>query len=56
MKENIQINRNIENRLPSSDERSLILITGARQTGNTTLLKKIYKRLPYYDPDAIEYR
>jgi len=42
--------------LPNVDQRQLVLITGARQTGKTTLVKQKYSALPYYNLDAIEYR
>ena len=56
MNEIIQVKRFVQNQLPASDKRSLVLVTGARQTGKTTLLKKVYHNLPYYNLDAIEYR
>jgi predicted AAA+ superfamily ATPase len=56
MWENIQIKRFIGKLLPSDDERILILLTGARQTGKTTLLKLTYPGLAYFNLDAIEYR
>ncbi len=56
MRENIQINRIIRNLLPSVGERILVLLTGARQTGKTTLLKLSYPSLTYFNLDAIEYR
>jgi predicted AAA+ superfamily ATPase len=42
--------------LPKADQRQLVLITGARQNGKTTLVKHKYSALPYYNLDAIEYR
>lgn len=51
-----QVNRIIKDRLPSSEERTLVLLTGARQTGKTTLLKLSYPLLTYFNLDAIEYR
>lgn len=56
MWENIQINRLIRDHLPSVEERTLLLLTGARQTGKTTLLKAVYPELAYFNLDAIEYR
>jgi predicted AAA+ superfamily ATPase len=56
MWDKIQINRIIKNRLPSAEERVLLLLTGARQTGKTTLLKLSYPELSYFNLDAIEYR
>ena len=40
MNENLQYFRAIYNFLPSENERKIVLITGARQTGKTTLAKK----------------
>jgi predicted AAA+ superfamily ATPase len=56
MWENIQVNRILSRHLPDASSHQLILITGARQTGKTTLVKKQYEKLPYYNLDAIEYR
>lgn len=56
MWDKIHINRIIKDRLPSVGERVLILLTGARQTGKTTLLKLSYPSLAYFNLDAIEYR
>lgn len=56
MWEKIHINRIIKNLLPSVKERVLVLLTGARQTGKTTLLKLSYPSLAYFNLDAIEYR
>lgn len=43
-------------RLPGLAERGLVLLTGARQTGKTTLVRALYQELPYYNLDAVEYR
>lgn len=56
MWENIQVNRILSRYLPGVFDRQLVLITGARQTGKTTLVKKYYHDLPYYNLDAFEYR
>ncbi|MGM0504628.1 MAG: ATP-binding protein [Bacteroidota bacterium] len=56
MWENIHINRLAYSFLPDDTKNIIVLLTGARQTGKTTLLKKRYSRLPYYNLDAIEYR
>jgi predicted AAA+ superfamily ATPase len=56
MWENIQINRLVQQKLPASDEHILVLLTGARQTGKTTLLKSSYPDLAYFNLDAFEYR
>lgn len=56
MWENIQLNRMISYHLPNVTDRQILLITGARQTGKTTLVKKHYQTLPYYNLDAMEFR
>jgi hypothetical protein len=56
MREKIHIKRILKNLLPSAGDKSLVLITGARQTGKTTLLKLTYPSIAYYNLDAIEYR
>ena len=56
MREKIHIKRIIKARLPSVGERVLVLLTGARQTGKTTLLKLSYPSLAYFNLDTIEYR
>lgn len=56
MWENKQIKRMIALQLPNVDQRQLILVTGARQTGKTSLVKRHYNNLPYFNLDAIEYR
>lgn len=43
-------------RLPSSDERRLVVVTGARQTGKTTLVRNHYPDLRYLNFDALEDR
>lgn len=42
--------------IPSSGQRGLVLLTGARQTGKTTAARKCYASLPYFNLDAIEFR
>jgi predicted AAA+ superfamily ATPase len=42
--------------LPSSSRRRIVLITGARQTGKTTLARKQYSNLRYINLDAPENR
>ncbi len=42
--------------LPQPRERTLVLITGARQTGKTTSARRCYPALRYLNLDAIEYR
>ncbi len=56
MSENIQIIRRLASRLPNSGQRRLVLLTGARQTGKTTLAKAIYPDLRYVNLDAPENR
>lgn len=56
MKEYLQVKRWVSQLLPNLSERGLVLLTGARQTGKTTLVRGLYKELPYYNLDAIEYR
>lgn len=43
-------------KLPSSNQRCLMLITGARQTGKTTLVQWVYPDLRYLNLDAFENR
>jgi predicted AAA+ superfamily ATPase len=56
MWENIQVNRLINTSLPRKDEHIILLLTGARQTGKTTLLRSVYPDLSYYNLDAVEFR
>lgn len=56
MWENKQVKRFAEEYMPDSTDRVIFLLTGARQTGKTTLLRKKYDGLPYFNLDAIEYR
>jgi len=42
--------------LPDASNRTLLILTGARQTGKTTLVKAHYNELAYYNLDAIEFR
>ena len=56
MSENQQRYRFLERYLPPSDVRRLAVITGARQTGKTTLSKRKYHRLNYINLDAPENR
>lgn len=46
----------LNRRLADTDARTLIVITGARQTGKTTLVRLRFPALPYYNLDAIEER
>ena len=43
-------------RLPSAGKRRLVVLTGARQTGKTTLARHVYADLRYLNLDAIEER
>lgn len=56
MWENIQVKRKVFDLLPLDTVRAIVLITGARQTGKTTLVKEKYSNLPYFNLDAIELR
>lgn len=56
MLENLQKYRFLQAQLPAPNARRLVLITGARQTGKTTLARKIYRDLNYINLDAPENR
>lgn len=56
MKSNLQRFRWLSTRLPRSDTRRLVVLTGARQTGKTTLARQLYADLRYVNLDAIEER
>ena len=57
MRTDIPVLRQLSRRLPKPTERRrLVVITGARQTGKTTLAKKMYPGLRYLNLDAIELR
>lgn len=56
MWDNIQVNRLINAGLPQMSEHIIVLLTGARQTGKTTLLRSVYPELSYYNLDAVEFR
>ncbi|MYD88197.1 MAG: ATP-binding protein [Acidobacteria bacterium] len=43
-------------RLPPADKHRLVVLTGARQTGKTTLARRLYRDLRYVNLDAIEER
>lgn len=53
---NLQKFRVLQTYLPRPDQKRLVLITGARQTGKTTLAKFIYPELKYVNLDAPENR
>lgn len=48
--------RALASRLPEPDTRRLVMITGARQTGKTTLARALYPNLRYISLDEIEAR
>jgi uncharacterized protein len=52
----MKIKRHLSSLLTSLNDRTLLLFTGARQTGKTTLVREFFPQLPYYNLDAIEYR
>lgn len=52
----MQKNRILDGFLPSDANPHLVLLTGARQTGKTTLAKSKYPHLRYYNLDAPENR
>lgn len=56
MSEIIQVYRFLNDQLPSPDKRRLVLLTGARQTGKTTLARYKYPKLNYVNLDAPENR
>lgn len=56
MSEDIQVKRWVESIVPAPDSKGLILLTGARQTGKTTSVRRVYPELPYFNLDAVEYR
>lgn len=56
MSENLQKIRFLKHILPDSSRPTLVLITGARQTGKTTLAKSHYSHLRYINLDAPENR
>ena len=56
MSEYMQVKRVLEDFLPKSTTRRLVLLTGARQTGKTTLSKSSYPDLRYINLDAPENR
>jgi len=56
MSDNIQRFRILDQILPEANQRRLVVLTGARQTGKTTLSKKKYPELKYINLDAPENR
>ena len=51
-----QVARLLCARLPTADKHRILILTGARQTGKTTLLKQAYPGLRYVSLDAFENR
>ena len=56
MRSNEQKSRWLSTRLPSAAKRRIAILTGARQTGKTTLAKLLYPKLHYLNLDAMEQR
>ena len=56
MSDKIQKKRHLEHILPAPESRRLVLLTGARQTGKTTLARAKYPNLNYINLDAPENR
>lgn len=56
MKSNITVSRILSGRLPDARDRRLVVVTGARQTGKTTLLRQVYPGVRYVNLDAVENR
>ena len=56
MGENLQKHRWLSRSLPNHNTRRLVILTGARQTGKTTLAQQIYSDLYYINCDAPENR
>jgi len=56
MSSDLQLNRSLASRLPASSTRRVVIITGARQTGKTTLSRRCYDHLRYVNLDAPENR
>lgn len=56
MKEFLQVKRFLAQLLPKPPSKGVVLITGARQTGKTSLSKAIYPEMRYINLDAPENR
>lgn len=56
MSEYLQIKRALAHHLPKSTSRRVVLLTGARQTGKTTLSRATYPEMRYINLDAPENR
>lgn len=46
----------VDNRLPGAGSRRIVVVTGARQVGETTLARAAYLSLRYLNLDSIEQR
>jgi Predicted ATPase (AAA+ superfamily) len=53
---NLQAKRHLTSRLPAPDARRLVLLTGARQVGKTTLARAKWPELKYLNLDSTEDR
>ena len=56
MSENLHKNRWLSHSLPNHNTRRIVILTGARQTGKTTLAQQVYSDLRYINCDAPENR
>ena len=56
MKSDKKVDRFLRQRLSPPEKRRIVIVTGARQTGKTTLLKQSYSDLRYVNLDAFENR
>jgi predicted AAA+ superfamily ATPase len=56
MRSNLQHFRWIEKQLPVPPKRRLVVLTGARQTGKTTIARSVYSKLRYLNLDDVEAR
>jgi len=46
----------LSERIPAADQRRIVVVTGARQTGKTTLARAVYPDLRYVNLDDVEAR
>src|SRR5512147_3101555 len=56
MSEILQLKRYLERLLPRPPAKSVVLVTGARQTGKTSLSRAVYPEMRYINLDAPENR
>ncbi|MFQ5654691.1 MAG: AAA family ATPase, partial [Planctomycetota bacterium] len=54
--QDIWVPRLVTSRLPRPGERTLVILTGPRQAGKTTLAQRVYPDLRYLSMDSIEER